>query len=317
MGKPVAMILIGSSLTEASDELVRVGLALARAAGARLAVAHAADTPDHAAVGPSGYGWFDPQIIETHLGAQRERLAAQLARLGVPGEMLVTTRVETGPADVLLTDEAGAVQADLIVVGATERGPVMRLLGSTADHVARQASCPVLIVREGLAVPPRHVLVPVDLSHLSTGALAWAGGLLDQLCPGHWPPVQVLLVLERLEQLVTQFTPEQMTRFAREELEGFVEHALGPRDHLPEIHVMHGDPRDEILAAAAAQAADLVVMATHGRRGLDRLAMGSVAADIARRAGCSVLLVPPAVADAVARNRQALEFDGAAWRLSP
>lgn len=55
--------------------------------------------------------------------------------------------------------------------------------------------------------------------------------------------------------------------------------------------VRTGDPRDVILEAAKSTNADLIVMGTHGRRGLSRLVMGSVAEDIVRNAPCPVLTV--------------------------
>jgi len=54
-----------------------------------------------------------------------------------------------------------------------------------------------------------------------------------------------------------------------------------------------GDVHEEILSAAREVKADLIVMGTHGRRGLNRLILGSVAESVARRAGCAVLLIRP------------------------
>jgi nucleotide-binding universal stress UspA family protein len=58
-----------------------------------------------------------------------------------------------------------------------------------------------------------------------------------------------------------------------------------------ERKVAHGDPVDEIVAIAQANQCDLIVMGTHGRTGLDRLLMGSVAEHVLRRAPCPVLTV--------------------------
>ncbi len=57
------------------------------------------------------------------------------------------------------------------------------------------------------------------------------------------------------------------------------------------VHVPAGYPADEILRIAEAEAADLLVLGTHGRTGLRRLAMGSVSALVARRARCPVLTI--------------------------
>jgi universal stress protein A len=60
-----------------------------------------------------------------------------------------------------------------------------------------------------------------------------------------------------------------------------------------EILVMPGDPAVEVLQMAVKLGIDLIVMATHGRKGLRRLVLGSVAARVVREAGCPVLTVKP------------------------
>jgi nucleotide-binding universal stress UspA family protein len=56
-------------------------------------------------------------------------------------------------------------------------------------------------------------------------------------------------------------------------------------------HVVEGDPATEILKAASIQKADVIVMGTHGKTGLTRLLVGSVAEDVMRKAPCPVLTV--------------------------
>ncbi len=62
---------------------------------------------------------------------------------------------------------------------------------------------------------------------------------------------------------------------------------------LPEIHehVLVGPPAKELSRAARSVGADLVIVGTHGRRGVGRLVLGSVAEAILRQAPCSVLVV--------------------------
>jgi nucleotide-binding universal stress UspA family protein len=61
--------------------------------------------------------------------------------------------------------------------------------------------------------------------------------------------------------------------------------------------VVHGDPADQILAVARASKCDLIVMGTHGRTGLGRLLMGSVAEQVMRKAPCPVLTVKSPLAE--------------------
>ena len=55
-----------------------------------------------------------------------------------------------------------------------------------------------------------------------------------------------------------------------------------------------GEPAAEILEVARARGADLIVMGTHGRTGLEHALMGSIAERVVRRAHCPVLTVRPA-----------------------
>ena len=62
-------------------------------------------------------------------------------------------------------------------------------------------------------------------------------------------------------------------------------------------HVIEGDPREEILAMAAAWPADDIVMGSHGRRGMNRLLLGSVSEGVVRHATCSVQVVREPASD--------------------
>ncbi|HSF42348.1 MAG TPA: universal stress protein, partial [Thermoanaerobaculia bacterium] len=182
--------------------------------------------------------------------------------------------------------------AGLLVVGATEGGRIARLLGSTADRVLRRAHCPVLVVRGELPVPPERVVASVDLSPLSAEAFRRGLGILRGL--GAASAIEVLFVLSVLQrQVAPQFTPEQVDRFAAEELDRFVAaHAGGEAAGLRR-KVRTGNVREEILEELRETPADLVVLGTHGLGGFDRMAIGSVAADVVREAPCSVLVIRP------------------------
>ena len=72
-----------------------------------------------------------------------------------------------------------------------------------------------------------------------------------------------------------------------------------------------GGAAAEVVARAAG--ADLVVVGTHGRGGLERLLVGSVAGEIVRSAPCSVLVVPAAAACELAPTRHAAEAGEPDW----
>ena len=58
-----------------------------------------------------------------------------------------------------------------------------------------------------------------------------------------------------------------------------------------EARILHGDPRTELVDAAREQRADLLVLGSHGRTGMSKLLMGSVASYVVTHAPCSVMVV--------------------------
>lgn len=289
------ILLIGSSLDPAeSDAVVRTGLSWARATGARVHVVHAFSpllgTPP--LVGAFSLAAETDAFLEEDEKRFRDLLGEQVERLGIGPDELAGHQVLRGAPHRVLSDLAAGLDADLLVVGATAGGPIRRLLGSTADRVVRRALCPVLIVRGDLPVPPARVLAPVDLSPLSAAAFRRGLERLAQL-PGDVPEVEALFVLSPIQRQVSpQFTPEQLDRFAEDELERFVTDHAGAAAPRVRRKVRVGTIREEILAEIADSQPDLVVLGTHGTGGFDRLVIGSVAADVIREAPCSLLVVP-------------------------
>ncbi len=156
-------------------------------------------------------------------------------------------------------------------------------------------------------LPFRHILCPVDFSPPSLAALAAA----DEFARFFFARLTVLHVLAPPPPLVplegtvvggvTAPDPEvEQRRHAAAE----IELAETARDVVAEevdlhLDIRHGDPAEEILAAAEDLGADLVVIATHGRSGLKRLLFGSVAEAVVRRAACPVVTIRAQAASAV------------------
>jgi nucleotide-binding universal stress UspA family protein len=84
----------------------------------------------------------------------------------------------------------------------------------------------------------------------------------------------------------------QEKRFYQEEMSAELNRLRAPDSQIQVEHRLEeGDPATQILRIAQETGCDLVVMGTHGRTGLDRLMMGSVAEEVVRRASCPVLTV--------------------------
>ena len=195
--------------------------------------------------------------------------------------------------------------ADLILVGSHGHGAVGRfLLGSVAQGVLRTAPCSVEIVRTALPVSsPRKVLFATDGSDCSVAA---AHAIAAQL----WPPGSVFKVVSVEELLVVGTRMEAAALSAvypASLLEELMTEARNRShsavDMAKEIltragltldsgdSILLGEPRSVILDTAKDWRADLIVVGSHGKRGLDRFLLGSVSEAVAIHASCSVRVV--------------------------
>lgn len=227
-------------------------------------------------------------------------LKARATDRGIP----VHTRIATGiPSEEVLA-AAAAEDSDLIVVGTRGRtGLEHVVLGSTAERIIRSAPCPVLAVRtEGRGAEQTgsdrrdpgaldRILVPIDFSDYSLNALEYAVVVAQRAKAS----LTLLHVLEPvsygLDFTLPHMTKREQVRDAiKERLSGLVTALTTVQvkaDHL----LRGGLPGDSILDAARSQPADMIIMGTHGRRGLSHAFYGSVAESVLRKAHCPVLTV--------------------------
>jgi len=142
----------------------------------------------------------------------------------------------------------------------------------------------------------KHILATTDLSPESFAAVQYAA----HLAQGQGAKLTILHVPQTTTLLFTDFAPpvdlmsldRTIEAAARETLEGWVhrhmKHASSTR------LVIRAGPTHEVICKAAADAgANLIVMATHGRRGLGHVILGSVTERVLRDAPCPVLVVRP------------------------
>jgi nucleotide-binding universal stress UspA family protein len=214
------------------------------------------------------------------------------------------------------SDVAGSIErllrrtkSDLVVLGSRARGPIARLFrGSVASAVASRARIPCAVVAggpEGAGRIARDVLVPLALAPFEDEAVRVAYRMAR---PGG--TVHLLHAWEFAYRaagdegtLLEPFHPrgegrERHARGLRERLSRLVpaESALGVRS---QVHVLeHGDPIDAIRETSERVGAELLVLATRGRSGLERSWHGSVAEQALRLGRAAIVVrVPPGDAE--------------------
>ncbi len=87
---------------------------------------------------------------------------------------------------------------------------------------------------------------------------------------------------ENLEKEIVEGAEKMMDKFCRTKVKDFADY---------ETMILTGIPYEEIIKKAEEAQASLIVMGTHGRRGLDHMLFGSTAERVVRGAGCPVLTV--------------------------
>jgi nucleotide-binding universal stress UspA family protein len=135
----------------------------------------------------------------------------------------------------------------------------------------------------------RKILFPTDFSPASQEALQWATSLARDS--------GATLLIAHVEEPPLAYGGGELyyggdDEMTREELKRSLLQIV-PTDHnvAYDHMLLVGDPAMAIVHAAEKEGADLIVMGTHGRSGLSRLLMGSVAETVIRKAKCPVLTI--------------------------
>lgn len=189
-------------------------------------------------------------------------------------------------AAAALVAYAAEVAAGVLVLGTSGRRGIQRFrLGSVAEEAVRRSRCPVFVVpnRSAGRVPGASapVLVAVDPDEPDARAIdaaATLAGLFDA-------PLEAVSVVGRRDVAPARGADAGAPTAA--------EVALQAHATLDAVHVLSGDPADEIVRLAEARGAGAVVMGTQGLRGVERALFGSVTEAALRRLGCPVLAVRP------------------------
>jgi nucleotide-binding universal stress UspA family protein len=212
--------------------------------------------------------------------------------------------VLSGDARTVILDQAATLQADLIVVGAQGVSALERfLLGSVSKAILKFAPCSVEVVRgnPNRDESPFRVLLAADGSSGSENAAKsiagrpWLAGT----------EVRVLSVVELgLSALQAAFEIpafdaahlELQRQQAMQRAQSAIAAARGILEPTgvnvsESISVLVSSPKEIILDEASSWAADLIVLGSHGHRGIDRFLLGSVSEEVAMHAKCSVEII--------------------------
>jgi nucleotide-binding universal stress UspA family protein len=231
-----------------------------------------------------GYDDFRQALIDAG------RQAIERCRTLLPAEFPIRTMCEVQHPAAFILDSAAALKADLIAVGMHAHSRVTDLfVGKVWHRILLHSTIPTLIVK-GKARPVLRVLMAVEGHEDAVPLHTWltshpfknpvAVTILSVVPPLHVVGPHLMVGLEGWSELGKRHAELVVSEAAR---------ALAGPDFTVFTDVRLGDPVSTVCEVGNSH--DLIVVSSHGRRGLNRFLLGSVSHGIAQRAGCSVLVV--------------------------
>jgi len=293
----VKRVLVAVDLDATSHEALHVADRLAHDLGAALGVVNVLPPglPEHAVTPHRDSTAHEEHAEETsRLAAVQDYVGRETRRAA--GEVEVFA--DRGNPDEAIVERAARFGADLVVVGTHGRHGLERLIeGSVAELVVRRASGPVLVVRPSPA--SGRIVAACDLAATTPAVLRWAGLMSGRLGEGVVAVHTVELSMSDVAVVATAIfsgtVPVQPDSEAAESLRTAATGALAAEITAAEVsaepEVQTGPAASTLARRARELEASLIVMGTHGRKGLARVALGSVAETLVRNAPTSVLVV--------------------------
>lgn len=279
-------ILAATDFSLRSQRSVRRAGLVARQCSADLVLVHVVDDDQPA------------ELIELERREAEKFLTEQIASLSELQNLHCRAEIATGEAfdAVLRTAEDHA--AELIVMG-THRKQLLRdiFIGTTIERVVRTGPYPVLMVNREVVSPYRRILAAVDMSDPSVHALEVAStlGLTDSrevvVVHAFVAPAKGKLFIADAPRVRLEEHVAGERRKTKLQLAAFLA-AHGIRSATWSLRLAEGDAFDVITRAVEAEAPDLLVIGTHGRSGIAKLLLGSVAEKVLRRLDVGILAAP-------------------------
>lgn len=237
-----------------------------------------------------------PGVLRKEALSEAERsLDKALARVhqlaldrGLSPRQFVADVVE-GESSAQILKRAHTVEADVICMGRHGRTSLVELrIGSTALKVVRHGDVPVLIVRSPAPRSYQSAIIAVDLTLMSSKVLKAAKPFVEDT-----NQVEVLHASSVPFEDYVVVSGDRAEEYREETLKGAIKDldTLVAKSGLKATgRVLGGDARLLIVEEAKARNAELIVVGTHGRKGVRKLILGSVAEWIMTHATCDVLV---------------------------
>jgi hypothetical protein len=272
-------LLVATDGSIFSESAIREAINLARICSSKLiAVSVVKTSPEFEDLVPQVFEKAEKEMRE-HLESVKSRASKE----GIDCEIVVHRGEE--PFEDIVND-AEKNQVDMIIIGTHGRTGLKRLMmGSVTAKVIGHALCNVLVVPLHAKVDCRNILIATDGSRYSDAAASEAIGIAKR-CGGSLIVISIAL---SDKEIILPEDDEEMI-LAKDNVKKIVE--LAEKEGVKtEGLTAIGKPYEAIVETSKQKHADLIVVGSHGKTGLNRLLMGSVTERIIGHSESAVLIV--------------------------
>ncbi len=279
-------IVCATDLSQRAALAVDRAVVLARQHLARLLLLHVVDDDQPRA------------IVDAEMARARETLEARLTEIKGHDGPGFETEVRSGAVFQTITATAQEEDANLVVMGAHRKRILKDIfVGTTLERVMRTGSHPVLMVNAVTTAPYESVLLAIDASEASHRAvdaakfLGFLDGVQLSVISAFEPVYKGMLDWAGVAESTINEYSESWANETRVKVGELLRQA-GLQDGMMQVLTEDGPPFMVIKRAVARFAPQLLVIGTHGRTGIKRALIGSVAEQVINQAECDVLVVP-------------------------
>ena len=291
-------LLVATDGSPSGDRAVAFAIALARRRGSEILLCSAVDHAAAIAQSSTTIGGFAGLPLVAALDDAVAAIVASAAKNVKNANIPVTTLILEGRAAHAIVTCASDRHVDAIVIGTQGKNGLERFfLGSTAQGVLRRTDVPTFVVSPSTPIHDvdfERILVAVDDSDPSDAAVSFAIDLA-RLSASTLVLCAAIETADLLEQAAANgYDRMSMLEEFRAAVQSLLDrHATRARARgvAVEIVLAEGDPIATILRAATTHRAGLIVVGTHGRRGLRRFFLGSVAEGVVRQSHVPVAVL--------------------------
>ena len=232
--------------------------------------------------------FFSSDDLYNEINRARKRTLTRLDKLSHQHSIDITAEIREGTASEEIIGYAREKKIDVIFAGRRGISEIEEIIiGSTTSRLTRNSPIPVMVIpKNKRVIKIDNILCPIDFDHLAWVQLEETIALAKLFKA----KIAVIHVSEFFNYKVPVFKRDQLRKKINNNIKAVAETLNYKIDNI--VYDI-GEPANKILKYASTKGFDLITMASHQRKGIEKFFLGSVAEKVLMAANTPVLILPP------------------------